>query len=37
MNGVAEDEDADDVVDDIDDKGPVYAEDDNVLVVPPMP
>jgi hypothetical protein len=37
INGVAEDNDADDVVDDADDRGPVYAEEDNVLVVPPIP
>jgi hypothetical protein len=37
MNGVAEDEDADEVVEEADDSGPVYADDEIVLVVAPMP
>lgn len=37
MNGVAEDEEADIVEDEADDRGPVYADGEIVLVVPPIP
>ena len=37
MKGIADVVELDDVFDDVDDSGPVYAEDEIVLVVPPMP
>ena len=37
MNGVAEDEGAEEEVEEADDSGPVYADDVSVLVVPPIP